>query len=170
MLRPEMPGDAEAVTSVHRAAFPVPEGADEPMEVGLVAALRDGGHLLEGVTLVAEVDDRVVGHVACSRGWVGSGSADRAPAVGIGPIGVLPVVQGRGVGAALMTTVTRLATDAGETLLALLGDPAWYARFGYVTSTDVGVEAPDPAWGVHFQVRPLVPDHPTGRFHYAPPF
>ena len=166
MLRPEMPGDAQAVAAVHRAAFPVEEGAEEPVEVGLVDALRAGGHLVGGLTLVAEVDDRVVGHVACSRGTIDGVH----PAVGIGPIGVLPAVQGRGVGAALMTTVTRLATDAGETLLALLGDPALYARFGYVTSTEVGVEAPDPAWGVHFQVRPLVPDHPTGRFHYAPPF
>jgi putative acetyltransferase len=166
MLRPEMPGDAEAVAAVHRAAFPAANGGEEPVEVGLVDALRSGGHLVDGLTLVAEVDDRVVGHVACSRGVVAGGAA----AVGIGPIGVLPDVQGRGVGAALMTTVVRLATESGETLLALLGDPAYYGRFGFVTSTDVGVEAPDPAWGVHFQALPLATDHPRGPFTYPAPF
>ena len=63
------------------------------------------------------------------------------------------------------------AEAAGETLVALLGDPAYYGRFGFVPARERGVESPDPAWGDHFQARALgTGDHPIGHFAYAEPF
>jgi predicted N-acetyltransferase YhbS len=67
-----------------------------------------------------------------------------------------------------VTGRTREATD--ERLVALLGAPAYYRRFGFVPAAEVGVASPDPAWGEHFQARRLR-DVPTGgRFRYAEPF
>lgn len=165
LLRPEQPADADAVNEVVAEAFRQPWAAGTPAEVALVHALRAHESWIAALCLVAEVDDRVVGQVTCSRGRV-----DDVPAIGLGPVAVAPDQQGRSVGTALMTTVLRLAADAGEPLVALLGDPGYYARFGFVRADTVGIQPPDPAWAPHFQVAVLNPPAPTGTFHYAAPF
>ncbi|MGH8893098.1 MAG: GNAT family N-acetyltransferase [Actinomycetes bacterium] len=169
LLRPEEPADVDAVRALHLAAFDRPELEGSPaVEARLVDALRDGGHLLPAMTLVAVDDDAVVGHVAASRATV-----DGAPVVALGPIGVLPAGQRRGTGSSLVTALLTVADRAGEPAVVLLGDPAFYGRFGFEDSRVHGVLAPDPSWGVHFQLRPLTawrrrPLHGTA--HYAPPF
>lgn len=94
------------------------------------------------------------------------------PALGLGPIGVLPGEQGVGVGSALMHAVLGAADSAGEPLVALLGNPGFYRRFGFAASRVFGIEAPDPGWGEFFQVRPLTTFSPAhaGTFVYARPF
>ena len=162
LIRREDPSDIGAVRRVHLAAF---EGSTE---AALVDALRDGGHVVPALSLVAPGrDGEIVGHVVCSRGSI----ADR-PALGLGPIGVLPEHQGAGVGSALMHAVIG-ATDAlDEPCIALLGNPALYGRFGFVASTRYGIDPPDPAWGEYFQVRTLSAwdDSIGGTFAYAAPF
>ena len=71
-----------------------------------------------------------------------------------------------------MHAVLGAADALGEPLVALLGDPAYYRRFGFRPASTVGVEAPDPAWGEKFQVRTLTAYEPglTGTFEYAEPF
>ena len=102
-----------------------------------------------------------------TRGFVGD-----LPALGLGPIGVLPSHQHQGVGLALMYATIGAAEALGEALIALLGSPDYYGRFGFVTSTTIGVTAPEPAWGKHFQVRTLTTYRSDirGRFTYASPF
>jgi putative acetyltransferase len=167
VVRRERSGEVEAVAAVHRAAFLV-QGAGDPPEVGLVAALRRSGAWVPALSLVAVADEAVVGHVVCTRGWVEPGSR---PVLGLGPLGVDPHHQGRGVGSALVHAVLAVAEALEEPLVALLGDPAYYARFGFVPAHRSGVEAPDPTWADHFQVRPLG-DLPTprGSFRYAAAF
>ena len=157
IVRQESVGDVEAVSAIHRAAFPPPveDPTADPIEVGLLAALRADDGWLPALSLVAadaEAPDDVLGHVVCTRAWV-----EDVPVLGLGPIAVRPDRQGAGIGSALMH--------------AVLGAPGYYRRFGFVPSTDVGIVAPDPAWGGHFQVRPLGGvAQPTGRFRYATPF
>lgn len=103
--------------------------------------------------------------MTCTRGDV-----DGVPALGLGPIAVRPAAQGRGVGSALMHAVLGAAEAADEPLVALLGDPAWYRRFGFGPASSSGIVAPDPAWGEYFQVRVLRPSPPAGTFGYARPF
>jgi putative acetyltransferase len=90
--------------------------------------------------------------------------------VGLGPIGVLPAAQGRGVGTALMYALLGAAQAGGETLVGLLGEPAYYGRFGVVAATDVGITPPDPGWGRYFQVLVAGGRSSTGPFRYAAPF
>jgi putative acetyltransferase len=117
--------------------------------------------------MVAERDDQIIGHVVCTRGRVGI-----LDALGLGPISVLPIRQRQGAGEALMHAVTGAADAAGEPLIALLGDPRFYIRFGFVPASGVGVDAPDPAWAEHFQVRTLTDCPPlvAGAYRYAAPF
>jgi putative acetyltransferase len=168
IVRRERPGDVAAARAVLVAAFPTPDGADEPVEAGLLDALRHDEGWLDDLSLVAEVDGEVVGHVVCTRGTVG---ADHRPALGLGPIGVRPDHQGRGIGSVLVHAVVAVAEARGETLVALLGSTEYYGRLGFEPAADRGVEAPDPSWGDHFQVRVLDPSAVVaGPFVYAEPF
>ena len=86
-VRREGAGDADATRAVHRAAF----GGDDPVEARLVDVLRADSGWLPHLSLVAERDGEVVGHVVATRAWVGD-----VAALGVGPVGVLPREQGRG--------------------------------------------------------------------------
>lgn len=159
VVRRERPADIPAVQVLTRDAF----GQD--LERDLLAALRADEGWLPALSLVAERDGEVVGHVVVTRGDVSG-----VPAVGLGPISVLPALQRSGVGSALVHVVCAVAEASGESLAVLLGEPAYYARFGFVAASSVDVLSPDPAWGDAFQARRLRPDAPTGSFAYAMPF
>ena len=91
--------------------------------------------------------------------------------MGLGPLGVRPADQGRGTGQALVHAVVAAADALDLPLAVLLGSPRYYARFGFVPASALGVEPPDPAWGEHFQARPLGTYRgERGAFAYAAPF
>ena len=167
IVRRELPADVSAARGVQVAAFLEQAANDEPIEAHLLDALRVCDGWLPALSIVAVLDDTVVGHVVTTRGFVGD-----APALGLGPIGVLPSHQGHGIGLALMHATIGAADALGEPLIALLGSPDYYARFGFVASATAGVTAPEPGWGPHFQVRTLTMHRPEirGRFRYARPF
>jgi putative acetyltransferase len=167
VIRRETVEDRPAVDAVTSAAFGQPGSGQPPPETVLIQALRRDAGWIEKLSLVAVRDDRVVGHVVCTRGWVGE-----LAALGLGPSSVLPTHQRRGIGHALMHAIIAAAEAADEPLIALLGDPHFYRRFGFVEASRVGVAAPDPGWGSAFQVRTLTDWRPsvTGTFRYAAPF
>ncbi|MEU6343771.1 N-acetyltransferase [Streptomyces sp. NPDC046977] len=171
LIRRETSDDLAAVHAVTAAAF-AKQGADPgtevPVEATLVAELRESGAWLPPLSLVATDDEGgVVGHVLCTRGHV-----DEVPVAALGPLSVAPGHQRRGVGLALVHSVLGAADALGEPLVALLGSPAYYGRFGFRASTDYRILPPDPAWGPYFQVRPLAAYTPSvsGAFRYAEPF
>jgi putative acetyltransferase len=171
ILRRELPADHDAVHAVHRAAFGPPGGgAGRPAEVAearLVSELHADGSVIPGLSLVATAGDEIVGHVVCSRGGI-----DGRPAAGLGPLGVLPAHQRRGVGLALVHGVLAAADALNEPAILLLGNPGYYRRFGFRPAQALGVAPPDPEWGEHFQIRPLTAWDGTlrGTFSYAPAF
>lgn len=161
IVRLELAQDRSAVFGVHLAAF----GGEA--EARLVDGLRDDGNALPGLSLVALLEGDVAGHVVCSRGGV-----DGRPALGLGPLGVRPGDQRRGLGQALMHAVLAAADALDEPAVVLLGDPAYYRRFGFVLAEPLGLLPPDPSWAPHFQVRRLTAWDPglRGTFRYAPAF
>lgn len=171
LLRREDGSDQEAIRAVHRHAFPCPEGALEPGEVGLVDALRESVEWLPKLSLVAELDGHVVGHVVGSRGYLTT-SGDTVRAVGLGPFGVLPQWHSRGFGAALMHAIIAAADALDEPFAALLGNPAYYTSFGFRPAAEHGIEASVADWKPHFQIRRLAGWRSglAGTFHYAEPF
>jgi len=173
LIRPEQPDDVPAIRAVTAAAFaglpysmPPLEDDGAPGEATLVGRLRADPGWIPGLSLVA-VDDDVIGHAVCTRGYV-----DAVPALGLGPVSVRPDRQGEGIGSALVRALLDLADARGEPLVALLGEPAYYSRFGFAAAAGQGIEAPDPAWGDYFQVRPLTAYDASvrGTFRYAEPF
>jgi putative acetyltransferase len=167
VIRREAVEDQGPVDAVISAAFRRAQDDQEPVETHLVRALRKDVGWIPTLSLVALRDDRIVGHVVCTRGWVGEMSA-----LGLGPISVLPEYQRQGIGQALMRTIIDAADASGEPLIALLGDHHFYGRFGFVPASRLGIAAPDPGWGDHFQALPLTecPRRITGAFEYAAPF
>ena len=172
VLRSEQPADRPAILALTAAAFAVSpvtglpvEG--EPEEAELLRRLFDCAEYLPEFSIVAELDGGIAGHVISTRGWVGE-----LELLGLGPIGVAPRFQRHGIGSALMKETVDRANAAGERGIALLGSPEYYSRFGFVPSTSLGVEAPDPAWDGYFQLLPLAvwPGGVSGAFRYAGPF
>jgi len=174
-IRREQTADIGAVHAVHSAAFASRGRPDEPVtEAVLADRLRDDPAWSARLTLVAEVDGALAGAVTTSYGIL-TADADGTPGVAVaalGPVGVHPRLHRRGVGSALMHAVIGAAEAVDEPALVLLGSPDFYGRFGFVAASSVGIRAPDPAWGKHFQVLPLTAFLPSmvGSFRYAAPF
>ncbi len=167
VLRPMTGADADAVRVLLDAAFGVPAGAEHAVEAVLLDGLRRDGDLLPELTFVAEVDEEVVGCVVCSRAVMGPG-----PSVGLGPLAVRPDLQGGGIGSALVAAVLATAEQRGEPSVVLLGDPGYYAAFGFETAAAHGIGSPGSWADRYFQVRPLRSWHPglAGPFRYAVAF
>jgi putative acetyltransferase len=162
LIRRETPTDIDAIRAVIDRAF-----APKTMESRLVDELRADPGWIPALSMVAEVDGAVVGHVVCTRCTV-----DGAPVLGLGPLSVDPPHQSRGVGSALVHAVLGAADALDEPLVVLLGDPRYYHRFGFVLADQFGIEPPIAEWARHFQARPLATCTPTlrGAFAYCEPF
>jgi putative acetyltransferase len=169
LIRREAPSDVGAIRAVTIAAFtPGYPPGQVPPEAGLVDELRGGPAWLPALSLVAATPaGEVIGHVLCTRGHVGE-----VAALALGPLAVRPDRQRHGVGSALMHAVLGAADALGEPLVALLGDPAYYSRFGFLPAVGYQITAPRPQWQPHFQVRVLSGYQPGlhGMFTYPQPF
>lgn len=129
-IRTERAGDGLAIENVTVAAF---SGADhhgaghaDPTEHLIVASLRHAGALV--LSLVAEYDGEIVGHLAASPVTISDGSADWC---GLGPVSVMPEYQGRGIGSQLVSAALEGLRELGAAGCVLLGDPGYYGRFGF---------------------------------------
>jgi putative acetyltransferase len=176
MIRRERPLDVSVVEALHDEAFGALPGrpAGGTQEAAILRGLRaDPQAWLPRFSLVATLPhdggERVVGHVVCSRGTL----RDQVPVLALGPIAVAPSAQGNGFGAALVHAVCAAADARDEGLVVLLGDPAFYGRFGFVLAAELGVAPPVPHWESHFQARTLTFFDAAvhhGTFRYAPAF
>lgn len=130
MIRYAKPADHPAIHALVAAAF------GQADEAELVAALRRDEDVL--FELVAEEDGAIDGHILFSRLW-----ADRAELYGaLAPLAVAPGRQRQGVGAALVRAGLGCAREFGCHGLLVLGDPAYYGRFGFQADAAAGVKAP----------------------------
>ncbi|MBE0644168.1 MAG: N-acetyltransferase [Bacteroidetes bacterium] len=124
-IRPEAPADRAAISEVTAAAFATLE-ISEHTEQFVIDALRAAGAL--SLSLVAEMDGRLVGHIAFSPVEISDGTADW---YGLGPVSVLPELQRRGIGKALMYAGLRRMRSLGARGCCLVGHPAYYRKFGF---------------------------------------
>jgi putative acetyltransferase len=121
-MRLESAGDAPQIRKLLEASFPGHDEAD------LVDNLRRDGDIV--LSLVAEADGCVIGQVLFSRVSV-NGEAGSQPAVALAPLAVHTEYRRRGIGTRLVREAHACLADKGETLSIVVGEPAYYSRFGY---------------------------------------
>jgi len=168
-VRTEATSDRSAVRAVHLAAFPGDHGE---VVANLVDDLREAIRRDEGLSLVAEERDGVVGHVMFSPSLLDAPKRLVSVQV-LSPIGVLPGRQNHGVGSALIRHGVELLIERLVPLVFLEGPPAYYSRFGWQPAAEHGFRKPSlriPDAG--FQVLPLPAYEPwmTGTLVYAEAF
>jgi putative acetyltransferase len=134
IIRKETESDVEAIFEVTGAAFENHPHGDHT-EQFIVNALRAANALT--VSLVAEVDGKVVGHVAFSPVTISDGSHDW---YGLGPVSVLPELQKRGIGKSLIHAGLSKLKALGAKGCVLVGSPEYYDRFGFRNHPDLILE------------------------------
>lgn len=122
LIRLETPADIPAIRELMEAAFPGDAEAD------LVDRLREDGDIV--LSLVAESDEFVIGHVLFSRIVVES-ERRRSHAVALAPLAVYTEYQQQGIATRLMRDAHACLAAMGERLSIVLGEPHFYSRFGY---------------------------------------
>jgi putative acetyltransferase len=155
-VRDECPLDWEAVYEAVSSAF------GQLAEAELVKALREAGDSV--LSLVAEEDGQIVGHILLSR------MEAPFPALALAPVSVIPARQRSDIGSALVKGAVNRACSEGWEAIFVLGDPEYYERFGFDREAATGFTSPYA--GTHFMVLELSPplSARTGELHHAPAF
>lgn len=161
IVRAERPSDRAAIRALVTSAF-----ADHPnsdgRESAIVDALRANGELT--LSLVAEENGAIVGHIAFSPVKISDGSQGW---FGLGPVSVEPTRQKSGIGSALIEAGLAQLGGSGAMGVVLMGDPAFYGRFGFAHDPSLVYPGPPPQF---FQRLVLGGVAPTGTVTYAPAF
>ena len=160
-IRNEQSQDIEAISRLTEAAFRNEEYSSHT-EHFIVNALRRTGQLR--ISLVAAEHDEILGHVAISPVSISSGVTGW---YGLGPISVRPDRQGKGIGSALMRAALQQLRQQGAAGCVVLGDPAYYGRFGF--KAHPGLELPDVP-PEYFQALSFTGELPVGVVKYAAAF
>jgi putative acetyltransferase len=161
VIRSEQSGDHAEIAGLLKAAF------DGAVEADLVERLRSDKDIVQAFVAVSK-DGTIAGYAAFLRLWLTDGEQTR-PVVGVAPLAVSPADQKRGIGGALMATGLEWLKQQGELLVFVLGDPAYYVRFGF----DLSVAEPfiSEYAGPYFMALALQPDAPAeGRLIYPRAF
>ena len=150
VIRREELADAAVVAQVNREAF----GGED--EARLVEALRGTDAWVPELSLVAEADGEVVGHVLFTRVRV-DGCDAAAALLGLGPVAVRPERQRQGIGSRLIRTGLERAAALGFAGVVVLGHPEYYPRFGFRPASAYGLRCTWPVPDEVFMALPLGP-------------
>jgi putative acetyltransferase len=134
IIRKEKNSDIDNITDITIAAF-----KDHPLgnntEQFIIRELRAAGALT--ISLIAEIDGKLIGHIAFSPVKVSDGSNNW---YGLGPVSVLPEYQKQGIGKALIDEGLSMLKEIGGKGCVLVGEPDYYNRFGFKTLPDLNYE------------------------------
>lgn len=168
-IRQENYNDYNAVETLIEAAFRNETYSDK-QEHHLVNRLRRSAAFVPELSLVAEADGKVLGHILLTRILIGEHNKSLA----LAPLSVLPEYQKQGIGSRLINEAHRIAYQLGYTSVVVLGHPEYYPRFGFKNLSDFGIRLPfdglpDNVCMV-IELAPHALDNVKGVVKYAPEF
>ena len=164
VIREETRADVIAIHEVNATAFKT------DAEARLVDTLRAAGALI--LSLVAEVEGKIIGHIAFSPVTVTFGERTFT-GLGLAPMAVLPANQRLGIGGKLITEGLRRLREAGHPFCVVLGHSDYYPRHGFSLASTFGIRWEHPVPDEVFFVQELAPEglkSVSGTVHYRPEF
>lgn len=150
-LRPETPADYREAENVTREAFwnHYSPGCNEHY---LLHVMRGSPAFVPELDFVAELDGRIIGHVACTKAFVEGDDGRRHEVLCLGPVSVLPEFQRRGIGGRLIECTREAARDMGFRAVLLYGDPDYYLYQGFVPAELLGIRTADNMYAMALHV------------------
>lgn len=139
-IRQETKSDFGAVGKLIEKAFEN-EAMSDHREQFLVERLRQSEAFIPELSLVAEMDGYIVGHILLTRITIHNG-VESHDTLALAPVSVLPDYQGKGIGGKLIIEAHEKAKALGHTSIVLLGHDQYYPRFGYKQADTFGIELP----------------------------
>lgn len=140
ILRQEETKDFKAVFNLIEKAF-----ESEPMsnhqEQFLVERLRKSQAFIPELSIVAEINDQIVGHILLTQLKIKNGQQE-FDSLALAPVSVLPEFQGKGIGGALIKEAHKKAKALGNQSIVLLGHEKYYPQFGYKPADQFGIKLP----------------------------
>lgn len=161
ILRLEQETDRPKVEQLTREAFwnvHVP-GCDEHY---LAHMLRIAPAFVAELDFVAEIESEIAGNIMYARACIHTVQDGDREVLTFGPVSVLPPLQGKGIGSALIRHTLALALQMGFPVVVIYGDPAYYSRFGFVAAEQYGIRSNEEWFSPALQVLELVPSSLQG--------
>lgn len=166
IIRKEHPNESRAIATLVKKAFERAEHADGN-EHELVEALRNSDAYLPALSLVAETEGLIAGHILFTRAFVGDTAV-----LALAPLSVLPAYQRQGIGTALIQEGHRIAKELGYGYSVVLGSERYYPKFGYLPAHTYGILPPFDVPQENFMACKLIDTAPAvfGILQYAKEF
>lgn len=140
IIRQEIPSDYKTVYQLIKHAFENEELSDHK-EQELVERLRQSDAFITELSLVAEEDNQILGHILLTKIKI-KGNHEETESLALAPVSVLPKHQGRGIGGELIQKAHQIAENLGYQSIVLLGHAQYYPRFGYTEAHAFGISLP----------------------------
>lgn len=156
--------DYPTIAEVNTLAF---KGKNEAQ---LIDKIRLSERYIPELSLVAEIDGKVIGHILYS--YIDLVNEDTLKVLALAPIAIHPQFHNKGIGSALITASLEIANTKREAIVIVLGYPSFYTRFGFVPSVSYEIESPFPVPSDVFMVKILqnYEEKYKGKVVYPPAF
>lgn len=135
VIRSETPKDFEQITILNDLAF------KRPNEGLMISALRKNNKFIPELSLVAEIDSKIVGHILFFPLNIISGEKNYE-VLSLAPLAVLPEYQKKGIGKELVTEGLKKSKDMGYKAIVVLGHPTYYSKFGFEPASKWNIKPP----------------------------
>jgi len=141
LFRQENKDDYTAVFNLIQRAFEKEKMSDHS-EQYLVERLRNSEAFIPELSIVAEINQNIAGHILLTRIKVVNNENEEFESLALAPVSVLPEYQGKGIGGKLIETAHKKAKELGFGSVILLGHENYYPRFGYEIAKKYGIKLP----------------------------
>jgi len=138
IIRRERPEEFPQIYDLVKIAFQTAKVSDGK-EQDFVNQLRSGGSYIPELAMVAEENGKLIGHIMLSKAHIVNGT-NKFEVIYVAPLSVVLEFRNKGIGSGLIKESFKLAKEMGYTSVLLVGDPAYYHRFGFKSAVTFSIK------------------------------